>query len=447
MDEISRFPVSSGTEGDPVFLVRQRTTNFWNRKIIMASTPTNEGSCRITQAFEQSDKRYYYLPCPHCGEFHTLKWSQMIWEGSDPSTAKMACPVCGSLYSDSDKLRMLPKGEWRATSESNGIAGFHISALYSPWQSFTEVVNEWYLKKDNPQTLKTFINLQLGEPFEDRTGESVKADVLMRRREMWDAVPEDVAILTCGVDTQDDRLEASLWGFTGSEQGRVIGHYQFHGSPGEPKVWRELDEFLRASYETQDGRFLRIRAAAIDSGGHHTQNVYDFCRDRAHRSIYAIKGRNGAHPIWPVRGLTTKLSQGVKVFVVGVDTAKDLIRSALAVTKPNSPRYIAFSADLPDEYFRQLTVERRQTKTNQSGHAVRKWVKPSGARNEAFDCAVYAHCALESLKASGIKLKRLALRSKLLDNTVEPQPEIDESIVVEKPKKKPLKSRRSSLLM
>lgn len=409
-DEVSRYPVSAGTEGDPLFLARQRTVTFWNRKIVMASTPTNEGACRISAAFQTSDQRYYHLPCPHCGEFHVLKWANMVWEGSDPASALMACPHCGALYGDADKLRMLPQGEWRAEAEFRGIAGFHISALYSPWQTFSDVVTEFLLKKDNPQTLKTFINLQLGETFEDRSGDNVQSDVLMKRRELWDHIPEDVLVLTCGVDVQDDRLETTLVGWTGSEQARVVGHYQMHGSPGEPKVWSELDNFLTNVYTTADNRRLRIRATAIDSGGHHTAQVYAFTGTRLMRNVFAIKGRNGSHPIWPIRGRTTKLSEQAKVFIVGVDTAKDTLFSSFAVTRPEAPKYIAFSADLPDEYFRQLTVERRKTTTNQAGRAVRKWVKPAGARNEALDCMCYAVAALEALKATGIKLRLLATR-------------------------------------
>lgn len=410
-DEVSRYPTSAGTEGDPLFLARQRTVTFWNRKIVMASTPTNEGACRITAAFQTSDQRRYWLPCPHCGEFHVLKWANMLWTDNDPSTAQMACPHCGALYNDADKLRMLHHGEWRAEAEFRGIAGFHISALYSPWQTFADVVTEFLLKKDNPQTLRTFVNLQLGETFEDRSGENVQADVLMKRREIWDHVPDDVVLLTCGVDCQDDRLEATLVGWTGSEQARVIGHYQMHGSPAEPKVWRELDEFLMSTFTTADNRKLRIRGCCVDSGGHHTQEVYSFTGPRLRRNVFAIKGRQGSHPIWPIRGKKTKKSEQAKVFIIGVDTAKDTLFSAFAITKPESPRYVAFAADLPDEYFRQLTVERRKTKTNQQGRAIRQWVKPSGARNEALDCFCYAVAALEALKATGVKLRLLATRT------------------------------------
>jgi len=407
-DEVDRYPTSAGSEGDPLFLARQRSVTFWNRKFIMASTPTIAGMSRIWKAFETSDQRYYWLPCPHCGEFHTLKWAQMIWQNEDPSTAMMACPHCGGLYNDAQKLNMLQHGEWRASSTSRGIAGFHISALYSPWQTFGDVVSEWLAKKGNPETLKTFVNLQLGECWEDRSGEQVQADVLMARREMWDAIPEDVVLLTAGVDVQDDRLEVSLLGWTGLEQSRVIRHYQIWGAPGEPEIWGQLDEVLMGEFDCADGRILRIRATCIDSGGHHTQRAYEFCRSRHGRRVVPIKGRDGSHPIWPTKSSKTSLSKGVSLFLVGVDTAKDQIRSALAVNNAELPRYVAFSADLPDEYFKQLTSEKRVTSYNKAGQATRKWKKAPGTRNEALDCYVYALAALEYLKQGGLKLKSVA---------------------------------------
>lgn len=443
-DEVDRYPASAGSEGDPLFLARQRSVTFWNRKLIMASTPTVAGVSRIWRAFETSDMRYYYLPCPHCGEFHTLKWAQMVWNDNDPSTARMACPACGALYSDADKLRMLPKGEWRAHGKSHGIAGFHISALYSPWQTFADVVSEWLLKKDNPETLKTFINLQLGECWEDRTGESVKADALAARREVWDAVPEDIVLITAGVDTQDDRLEASIIGWTPDERARVLSHHKLYGSPGEPAVWQHLDELLQTEFINAEGYLLKIKATCIDSGGHHTQAAYEFCRGRQGRRVVPVKGRNGAHPIWPTKSTRSKLSAGVNLFLIGVDTAKDALRSAFAVRDPELPRYVAFSSELSDDYFKQLTVERRVTSHNKAGVPVRTWKKAPGARNEALDCFVYAIAALQYLLQSGVRLKNLGRSRVAAPTPISSEPVQSEAQPRPKQTPKPAKRAQAS---
>lgn len=449
-DEVDRYPTSAGSEGDPLFLARQRSVNFWNRKFIMASTPTNEGASRIWREFERSDMRYYYLPCPHCGEFHTLKWQQIIWDEGDPSSARAACPACGSMYENADKLKMLGQGEWRAHRENPRVAGFHISALYSPWQTFSDVVQEFLDKKGHSETLKTFVNLQLGECWEDRSGEKVDHAALIARKESWDAnaVPDDIALITAGVDVQDDRLEVTVIGWTGAEQARVIDHLQLWGAPGEPQLWTDLDTLLLSQYHTQDGRILRIRATCIDSGGHHTQRAYEFCRGRASRKVMPIKGRSGNHPIWPTRVSKTKLSQGVNLYLVGVDTAKDQIRSALSVSHPDRPRYVAFSSDLADSYFVQLTSEKRVTSYNKAGVATRTWKKGPGVRNEALDCFVYAMAALESLKGAGVRLRVVAqsvrsAEAPIADAMPRPAPIQTASM----PMKKPSSRRQSSAIL
>lgn len=449
-DEVDRYPTSAGSEGDPLFLARQRSVNFWNRKFIMASTPTNEGASRIWREFERSDMRYYYLPCPHCGEFHTLKWQQIIWDEGDPSSARAACPACGAMYENADKLKMLGQGEWRAHRENPRVAGFHISALYSPWQTFSDVVQEFLDKKGHSETLKTFVNLQLGECWEDRSGEKVDHAALIARKESWDAnaVPDDIALITAGVDVQDDRLEVTVIGWTGAEQARVIDHLQLWGAPGEPQLWTELDTLLLSQYHTQDGRILRIRATCIDSGGHHTQRAYEFCRSRASRKVMPIKGRSGNHPIWPTRVSKTKLSQGVNLYLVGVDTAKDQIRSALSVSHPDRPRYVAFSSDLADSYFVQLTSEKRVTSYNKAGVATRTWKKGPGVRNEALDCFVYAMAALESLKGAGVRLRVVAqsvrpAEAPIADAMPRPAPIQTASM----PMKKPSARRQSSAIL
>jgi phage terminase large subunit GpA-like protein len=405
-DEVDRYPVSAGTEGDPLFLARQRSVNFWNRKFIMASTPTVEGASRIWREFERSDQRYYHLPCPHCGELHTLKWAQILWDEGDASSARAVCPCCGGIYENADKLKMLADGQWIAKSSNPRVAGFHISALYSPWQTFADVVQEFLDKKENPTTLQTFVNLQLGECWEDRSGEKIDQAGLMARREAWDAVPEDVVLLTAGVDVQGDRLEASIIGWTAKEQARVLHHIRLYGNPAEPKVWQQLDDIMLEPLMTESGALMSIRACCVDSGGHHTQEVYRFCGDRAGRRVLAIKGQSGPKPIWPTKLSNKKLRHGAMLHVIGVDTAKDTIHASLSVLIPDSPKYIAFSASLPEDYFPQLVAERRVTKYNKNGTAVRAWVKKSSDRNEALDCFVYALAALKALESTRPQLLR-----------------------------------------
>lgn len=418
LDEVDAYPGDVEGEGDPVDLAIARTSTFKrNRKIYLCSTPTIAGFSRIWKAFEATDQRYYLVPCPHCGHYQTIDWTRIVWPEGKPREAALTCEACGSLIDEHHKGRMLAQGEWRATAEAqaSGVIGFHLSSLYSPpgWYSWGDAAEDFLAAKAHPTKLQSFINTKLGQCWEDRSGESVDAERLLERREIWTCVPGDVCLLTAGVDVQDDRLEVTIIGFTGMEQARVLHHYQLWGSPGAPEVWTELDAILTRQHQTADGRMVRVQGACVDSGGHHTQRAYEFCRTRVSRKVMPVKGKAGAHPVWPLQATKTELSRGVRLYHVGVDTAKDQIRSALSVGGPDLPRYVSFSDELPDEYFKQLTSEKRRTKTSPTGVLSRVWYKPPGVRNEALDCYVYAYCALEMLKQQGVRLRIVAARSKL----------------------------------
>jgi len=211
-DEVDRYPVSAGEEGDPIALATKRALTFWNRKIVMVSTPTDKGSSRIEDAYEETDKRKYYVPCPHCNHEQVLEWKNVQWEGSDPKTAAYYCDECGVAWTDPDRHKAVSKGKWVATEEFDGVAGFHISALYSPWVSIIEAVDEFVKSKRDPMRLKTWVNTFLGETWEEQ-GERIDEYDLFERREDWpDDVPEGVVVLTAGVDIQDDRVAFEILG-------------------------------------------------------------------------------------------------------------------------------------------------------------------------------------------------------------------------------------------
>jgi phage terminase large subunit GpA-like protein len=218
-DEVDRYPASAGTEGDPISLGKKRTATFWNRKILAGSTPTIKGSSRIEAGFESGDQRFYHVPCPHCGEFQRLIWSQVKWPDGQPELAEYICVACGAILTEADKPEMLRAGEWRGSKEFSGIVSFHISELYSPWSTWAEMAVAFVRAKRFPETLQTWINTSLGETFEER-GEEVAAVGLSQRREAYtvNSIPGGALMLTVGVDVQDDRLEASVWAWGRDEE-------------------------------------------------------------------------------------------------------------------------------------------------------------------------------------------------------------------------------------
>jgi phage terminase large subunit GpA-like protein len=403
-DEVDRYPVSAGTEGDPVSLAKKRTTTFWNRKILLTSTPTIKGASRIESAFEQSDQRRYYVPCPHCEEKQTLKWMQVKWDSEQdthkPETAHYICEHNGCMITDADKAQMLVRGEWIAEAEFNGIAGFHINELYSPWVTFAQMVADFLRAKKLPETLKTWVNTSLGETWEE-AGEAVDADILLQRKESWGSdAPEAVVLVTAGVDVQGDRLEIEVKGWGLGEECWSLDYRIFYGDPAQGMVWQELDAYLLQPIRSKLGVHLNIACVCIDSGGHHTQAVYEFCSNRAIRGVFAIKGvSQTAKPLLgrPSRNNRYKL----RLYPIGTDTAKEVIYSRLRLTEIGAG-YFHFPLERDREYFLQLTGEKQVTRFAK-GVAKREWIK-TRARNEVLDCTVYALAAFKLLNPNLQKL-------------------------------------------
>ena len=425
MDEVDRYPESAGTEGDPVDLARRRTSTFWNKKEIIASTPGIKNLTRIEKAYEESDQRKYFVPCPHCGTMQQLLWSRLQYtqekgvENGRVVDVFYAC-VEGCEIRERSKHEMIRTGEWRATATSRDgkTAGFHLNALYPPWLRWGDIVNEWLAAKSSLERRKTFINTRLAETWEIR-GKGADLHELEKRKSadnFSDLLPAGVLFLTAGVDVQDDRLEASVWGWGMDEQRWVIDHRVFAGAPSLPEVvdgktnqlspWAAVEAFLRQRWEHAIGAGMAISCALFDSGGHHTQRVYDFTRKNQARRWFAIIGRAGIGNSLVSRGSEQGPSRAM-LYTVGVDTAKEDIYTSLNVATPGA-EYTNFSANLAPEYFRQLTSEQLVKKTKDFVTKL-VWVK-KGKRNEALDCAVYARAAVAVLRPNYKAVERNLLR-------------------------------------
>jgi phage terminase large subunit GpA-like protein len=431
-DEVDRYPSSAGTEGDPISLGRKRTATFWSRKVLAGSTPTIKGSSRIEAGFESGDQRFYYVPCPHCGEFQRLVWAQVKWPEGQPELAEYVCVACGAILTEADKAEMLQAGEWRGSKPFSGIASFHISELYSPWSTWAEMAVAFIQAKRFPETLQTWINTALGETYEER-GEQVETVGLAQRREPYTAqsIPQQVLMLTAGVDVQDDRLEVTIVGFGKDEETWIVEHGVLRGDPGSDSLWHDLDGYMARKRETEDGRPLLIEAQAIDSGGHFTQQVYAYCAKRKARRVWAIKGAGGfGRLIWPKSaGRAGKTS--AQVFIVGVDTAKDVLYGRMKRVHQPGAGYIHFPVSVDEVYFDQLTAETLIYRMVQ-GRRVRSY-KPrsSGSRTEALDCLVYAYAAFIGRNGPMI----------LPNRKVEPVTETQVTVQPQKPQRRPVPSR------
>ena len=410
-DECDRYEASAGAEGDPISLATKRTTTFWNRKIYLCSTPTIKGISRIETAFEESDKRYYYVPCPECKKMQILKWKNIVWDENKPETAHYACGECGAVINESKKQWMLKHGEWRATAEKTNTAGFHISELYSVWSTWAEMAINFLEAKKNPEMLKTWVNTSLGESWEEQ-GTTLDHEKLLERRLNYDidSIPEKVLVIVAGCDTQADRIEITLTGYGRGYEAFVLDHRVLWGDPNAPQVWADLDELLRQRFKTESGRLIPISCTCVDSGGHSTNAVYEFTKPRQSRRIFAIKGLSVAGK--PIANKPSYVGKNKAVlYGIGTDTAKELIFSRLMTDLDKSTLHFPHNVD--EDYFLQLTAEKRVTKFVRGRKSlVWKQIRP---RNETLDCLVYCFAAVYILNPNWDLLEMKTLDSEVVE--------------------------------
>jgi len=408
-DETDGYPASAGTEGDQIKLGIKRTEFFANRKIVAGSTPTVKDFSRIEKLFKQTDQRRYYVPCCNCNHMQYLRWANFECFENDPSTTIYKCEKCNYHIPHSKKRWMVERGEWRATAPYNGKhAGFHIWAAYSysPNATWQNLMEEYLACKNDQEQLKTFINVTLGEVYEDEYHTKASADGLSKRaaeeKYKEGVPPKEVLILTLGVDVQDDRLSMSVIGFGRNEEMYLIDRKVIYGSPARADLWKQLDEVLQGKYTNEDGKELKIDTAAIDTGGHYTQETYQYVRERKQLGIIGIKGMGQKGK--PALGKPSKvdinfsgkvLKRGFELFPVGVDTIKTTLHNKLKDAEVGQG-YIHFYPTTKASYFEELTAERQILKYK-NGYQERVWVKKNNQANEALDEMVYAYASFQRL--------------------------------------------------
>lgn len=410
-------------KGSALSIAEQCTNNFPNRKIYITGNPGVRGHSRIEKEFYAGDQRRYFIPCPHCGEMDFLTWNgfrdyvtnadgghhRIGWEEGKPRTACMVCGKCGAKAFEHEKTWILAQGEWRPTLDAAGqpvgdgeTRSYHLSSLYSPFgfKSWADCAVEFLKKKNDPVELRSFVNETLGDTFEEES-EKVEAHDLMKpgRQERYLArVPEGVGVLVAAIDVQGDRLECKVKGYGAGEESWLIEWTSFLGDPAQPDVWAQADRYVAQEFAHQSGQKVRIEVVTIDSGGHHTDEVYRFCATRRKRRlgrftqfVRAVKG--GHERKLPLVGRPTRHNRyGIPLYVLCTDTGKGAIMARLRLASPG-PGYMHFPEGLELEYFEQLTAEKGVWKYV-NGATVRVWISQR-RENHAFDLEVYCLAALK----------------------------------------------------
>ncbi len=425
MDEIDAWPHDVDGEGDPSALAEARQSTFARRKRLKTSTPTIKGYSRVEAEYMASDRCQYWVPCPHCGEMQTLEWGAQSPHGvkwhkdadgqAMPETAHYVCRHNGCVIEEYHKPGMLEGGQWIAAmpgAKGGKVRGFQINSLYSPlgWLTWSEVVREWLTAQtakrngDNSK-LRAFVNTRLAETYEE-SGTGADSRALAARAEDYEIgiVPRGGLMVTMGVDTQPDRLEARIWAFGRGEESWLCGRHIIYGDPNldentEGSPWTRLTEIRRTPLLHASGAQMVIEATCVDTGGHNTNAVYSYCRNHAHAQVLAVKGASlygrpviGKPSLIDVTWRGKTQPRSLKLWSIGTDTAKHLLYGRMRITQ-TGPGYVHVPKSLaPTDEFEQMTAARLMPVVVQ-GKASMRWITPAGKREEGGDCMVYAYAA------------------------------------------------------
>jgi phage terminase large subunit GpA-like protein len=425
-DEVDRFPDSAGTEGDPVDLAAKRMTTFWNSCMGLFSTPTNEGTSRIDEEYLAGTQEEWQHKCPNCGEYHLLRHIDMTVDYKEIKTpsgkktvivndVKWRCPHCGFSFSEKE-MKQTPQKYISRNKDAlkNGIRSFFVNGFTSPWMTWSKIMREWLEAKGDPEREKVITNTVFGESYKQK-GAFEDEQIFLRRRESYGAeLPNGVLLLTAAIDTQDNRLEYEVVGWGKEEECWGIRKGIVLGAPNQARTWKEIDNILDKTYQFADGKGLKVVRTFIDSGGHYTSDVYNYCQKNFHKQRFAIKGRGG--PGIPLIYKIAKANNAkAPLILLGVDDGKQQIMDRLSINSPG-PLYFHFPQDegikelsnrgYDDLYFKGIISEHKKV-YKRNGVLREVWETTKNVRNEPLDLRNYNLACMKSLKPDWVKLEML----------------------------------------
>ena len=412
-DDWDDWPLDVDGQGDPDRMANARQIAYTAAgldKALQVSTPTIKGASRVDAAYEKSDQREFYVPCPQCEHEQILRFKPksidpfrggLKFEKTHPHNAYYVCEENGCVIEHHQKKTMLAGGRWIAAKPGEGRQpGFAINALYSPVTTWDTMAAAYMDAKDDPRQLKTFINLWLGEVWEER-GEAPEWELISRRRERdWEmgSIPAGGLILTGFADVQKDGFFYEIVAHGRDRRTWVIdaGFIAGDTADTDDECWKELTALIRREYPNAYGRSFSVDRFGIDSG-YNASQVYHWvrkepkaipCKGVAGWSAPAL----GAPSKMDIRPSGKKAKYGVKVYPIGTWSLKSALYSDLRKESAHDgeetfpPGYCHFPADLSDEYFKQLTAEYLASRDRRDGTVEHIW-KVSG-ENHFHDCRI-----------------------------------------------------------
>lgn len=424
LDEIDKYPKFSGREADPIKLASERQKTFWNKKTVKVSTPTTRDGY-VFREFEKSDQRHFYVPCPHCGKYQTLVFGQIKWPKKERSAERIKnerlawyeCCHCNKQIKDYQKNRILLQGKWvprDAEIDDGGTVsgeiikskhqGFSINSLYSPWLTWSDIAAEFLKSKDYIELLMNFVNSWLAEVWEEKIEETTVDKIKSLSRDYdQGSVPDDVIVLTAGVDLQKDHFYYVIRGWGYYEESWLI-------RADRVEYWEDIiDALFKTEYrKLSSSETLPVYMSCIDSG-YRTDEVYRFCRQWPDKTR-AIKGQEEitggrfyrASKIDINSRTGSVIKGGLVLWNLNVSQYKDKINRL--VTSRDPCKWHIFN-NPSEEYLTQFTSEHKVLVRNRNTcRAKEVWQKKKDAvANHYLDAEVYAVAAADIIRALNIR--------------------------------------------
>lgn len=431
-DEVEKYPPFVGREADPIRLGDARLRTYRNttgcKSIRISSPTTREGL--MGRSFEQSDRRLFWAPCPECGLYQPLTWSQVRWPKSagghsidsdeirESNLAWYQCKQCERQWSDADRIEAMRRSVWVPSgcrANEDGIvvgdiprsihAGFQISALYSFFVRLNQLVASFLEAQHDLGALMAFVMQDLGEFWEEKETE-IAEEPLRNHRESYSMgfAPEGVQVITCAVDVQRGYFvtETRGWGY-GLESWvldcRIIqSDMQLHEYLRDKRFPRTnadgewIDELTMPS--------LSIRLVLIDARDQ-TSYIYELIQAWSDVDIRPAMGSDymagalkvKASPITKSARTKRAYQYAMLRYLFEDLFWKDTAARLAQVNEPG-PGYMHLPADIPDEWFRQFmserkVIDRRAGKRGRTKRPLRYWkARSEHTPNHYWDCAV-----------------------------------------------------------
>lgn len=461
-------------DGEPFDLASKRTTTFGSYAMTVAeSSPSREVSnpkwipqspheappCEgILKLYNRGDRRRWYWPCPHCGQYFEGMFKHLSWDADLPGTnlekaltTKMFCPHNGCVIHSDEREEMNFWGQWVKDGQGIGadgrvfgpeprtsIASFWlrgVAAAFTSWRKLVEMylnASDEYARTGSEEALKKFYNNDLGEPYYPKSQSEVRLpEVLKSRAEKLNArhVPKGVRFLVATVDVQKNMFVVQVFGILpGLKFDKVlVDRFEIRKSKrtdddGErlwvkPAVyvedWDEITEqVIDKEYPLDDdsGRMMAIKLVGCDSGGRAgvTSMAYAYYRrlteQNKHRRFILIKGESKpnqprtriSYPDSQRKDMTNAARGDIPILIFNSNLLKDDLDGRLDCIEPGKGM-IRYPDWLSDSFFAELCVETRNPDKG--------WENLSGQHNEAWDLSYYAIglCVSELIRVEKIK--------------------------------------------